>query len=256
MLEEALRRGPGLVSVMHANNEIGTIAPVDKLAALTHATGGLFHTDAVQSMGKIPVDVDTLGVDLLTISAHKLYGPKGIGALYVRRGTPCASILHGGGQERGRRPGTENVAAAVGCAKAVEIALLEMEQESARLRALREMLELRIRSMWPGIRINGDPASRLPHLLSISFDSSVWSMEGEMLVIGMDLEGVACSSGSACTSGSVQPSHVLLAVGCDPATAKATIRFSFGKSNSPEDIPEVVDRLGRVLERMARRAGG
>jgi cysteine desulfurase len=138
----------------------------------------------------------------------------------------------------------------------VEIALLEIEQESARLRALRDMLELRIRSMWPGIRINGDPASRLPHLLSISFDSTVWSMEGEMLVIGMDLEGVACSSGSACTSGSVQPSHVLLAVGCDPATAKATLRFSFGKSNSPEDIPEVVDRLGRVLERMARRAGG
>ncbi len=239
-----------LVSIIHANNEVGTISPLAVISEVARARGVLLHTDAVQTVGKIPVSVKDLGVDLLTFSAHKIYGPKGIGALFVRRGTELETLFQGGGQERGMRPGTESVPLIVGFAKAVEIAVAEMEQESARLRSLRDALEQRIQRQFPEVILNGHPSERLPHILNISFDSRKISLEGEMLLLNMDLRGIAVSSGSACTSGSVQPSHVLLAMGRDPATARATLRFSFGKGNSEEDVDEVVSALEETIKQM------
>jgi cysteine desulfurase len=239
-----------LVSLMHANNEVGTISPIREIAGVAHAAGALFHTDAVQTAGRIPINVREADVDLLTLSAHKMYGPKGIGALFVKRGTPIQPILSGGGQERGKRPGTENVPLAVGFAEAFRLAVAEMDAESARLRLLRDALEGLLRARFPALLVNGDPENRLPHILNISFDSTRLPLEGEMLVVNMDLRGVAVTSGSACTSGSMQPSHVLLAMGRDPATARATIRFSFGKSNSEEDVQKVVGHLEAVIAMM------
>ncbi|MEW6510069.1 MAG: cysteine desulfurase family protein [Bacteroidota bacterium] len=247
-LRRAVLPTTALVSLMHGNNEVGTISPVAGYADIAHTAGALFHTDAVQTAGRIPVDVQKLGVDLLTLSAHKMYGPKGIGALYVKKGTPLEPILRGGGQERGRRPGTENVALAVGFAEAFRLSVAEMEAESDRLRRLRNRLEELIRAAFPGVIVNGDPEIRLPHILNISFDSRTMPMEGEMLVINMDLHGIAVTSGSACTSGSMQPSHVLLAMGRDPATAKATIRFSFGRMNTEADVDETTEALKQVVE--------
>ena len=241
-----------LVSLMHANNEVGTISPIREIAGVAHAAGALFHTDAVQTAGKIPINVREADVDLLTLSAHKMYGPKGIGALFVKRGTPIQPILSGGGQERGKRPGTENVPLAVGFAEAFRLAVAEMDAESARLRLLRDALEGLLRARFPALLVNGDPEHRLPHILNISFDSTRLPLEGEMLVVNMDLRGVAVTSGSACTSGSMQPSHVLLAMGRDPATARATIRFSFGKSNAEEDVQKVVGHLEAVIAMMRR----
>ena len=241
-----------LVSLMHANNEVGTISPIREIAGVAHAAGALFHTDAVQTAGKIPINVREADVDLLTLSAHKMYGPKGIGALFVKRGTPIQPILSGGGQERGKRPGTENVPLAVGFAEAFRLAVAEMDAESARLRLLRDALEGLLRARFPALFVNGDPEHRLPHILNISFDSTRLPLEGEMLVVNMDLRGVAVTSGSACTSGSMQPSHVLLAMGRDPATARATIRFSFGKSNAEEDVQKVVGHLEAVIAMMRR----
>jgi cysteine desulfurase len=243
---DAIRRaaeGAGLVTVMHANNEVGTIGEFPALAEAAHAKGAVVHTDAVQTLGRIPVNVDELGVDLLSLSAHKMYGPKGIGALYVRSGTALEPVFRGGGQERGRRPGTESVAAAVGFAKAVELALAERPGEMQRLASLRDSLQTRLLSEFNGIIVNGHADHHLPHILNISFDAAVMPMEGEMLVPAMDLRGVAVTSGSACTSGSIQPSHVLRAMGRDPATAKATLRFSFGRSNSATDLDPVVEAL-------------
>ena len=248
-LKLALRPTTALVSIMHANNEVGTVAAIGEIARAAHAVGALVHTDAVQTVGKIPVNVRELDVDLFTCTAHKLYGPKGVGALYVRKGVELEPMLQGGGQEQGRRPGTENVALAAGFARALELALETMEPETRRLSALRDRLEREVAGMIPGIIVNGRDAERLPHILSISIDSRVARLEGEMLVPGMDLEGIAVSSGSACTSGSIQPSHVLLAMGRDAATARATVRFSFGRSNSEEDIPRVVEALARVVRR-------
>ena len=241
-----------LVSLMHANNEVGTISPIREIAGVAHAAGALFHTDAVQTAGRIPINVREADVDLLTLSAHKMYGPKGIGALFVKRGTPIQPILSGGGQERGKRPGTENVPLAVGFAEAFRLAVAEMDAESARLRLLRDALEGLLRARFPALLVNGDPEHRLPHILNISFDSTRLPLEGEMLVVNMDLRGVAVTSGSACTSGSMQPSHVLLAMGRDPATARATIRFSFGKSNAEEDVQKVVGHLEAVIAMMRR----
>ena len=251
---DALRARVGqataLVSIMHANNETGTIAPVAAIAAVAHAQGALVHTDAVQSAGKIPVNVRDLGVDLLSLSAHKMYGPKGIGALYVRRGVALEPLLAGGGQERGRRPGTENVPLAVGFAEAFRLALAGMEEESSRLRTLRDGLEEEIRRLYPAVIVNGEPALRLPNILNVSFGEADYPLEGEMLVMGMDLEGVALTSGSACTSGSLEPSHVILAMGRDAETARATLRFSFGRVNTPADVAETARRLKTVVERM------
>lgn len=247
-LRGALEPGVQLVSLMHANNEVGTISPVAAYAALAHAAGAVMHTDAVQSAGKIPVNVGDMGVDLLSLSAHKMYGPKGIGALYIRRGTAIEPLLHGGGQERGRRPGTENVALAVGFAEAFKLAAGERAEESGRLAGLRNRLEARLRKAFPALIVNGDIPSRLPHILNISFDSSRMALEGEMLVVNMDLHGIAVTSGSACTSGSLQPSHVLRAMGRDASTAKATIRFSFGRSNTEEDIGLAADALQEIVQ--------
>jgi cysteine desulfurase len=241
----------GIVSVMHANNEVGTISAIREIAGIAHGSGALMHTDAVQTLGKIPLDVNDLGADLMSFSAHKLYGPKGIGALYLRRGTAIEPLLKGGGQERGRRPGTENVPLAVGFAKAVELAVAGISAESDRLRGLRDALEAELRRRFKGLQVNGHPTDRLPHILNVSFESSSVPMEGEMLVVNMDLKGIAVTSGSACTSGSMQPSHVLLAMGLDEATARATLRFSFGAANSKDDVLAASTALEEVLRTMA-----
>lgn len=251
-VDQELRKGPAVVSVMHANNEVGTIQPVREIAHLATRYGAVMHTDAVQSAGKIPVMVDDLGVHLLSLSAHKVYGPKGIGVLYIRRGTELHPLVHGGGQERGKRPGTENVAMAVGCAEALRLVVAEREERMGRLTLLRDGLEQALTSAFPAVLVNGSRTERLPHLLSVSFDASRAPMEGEMLVTNLDLEGISVSSGSACTSGSVQPSHVLLAMGRDEATAKATVRFSFGTANTAEDVDTVLAVMTRVIARMVR----
>jgi len=239
-----------LVTVMHANNEVGTISDIAAIADLAHRQGVLLHTDAVQSFGKVTVNVQELGVDLASVSAHKIYGPKGIGALYIRRGTEIENIFWGGGQERGRRPGTENVAFAAGFARAAEIALEGMKEQSSQVQVLRNSLEEKLRLEFPGLLTNGHSVERLPHILNVSFGFPPFVPEGEMLLLNMDLEGIAVSSGSACTSGSVQPSHVLIAMGRDRATAKATIRFSFGRSNTPDDVDTAVTALKMVAARM------
>jgi len=246
----AMTERAALVSIMHANNEVGTIYPVREIARVAHEGGALVHTDAVQTTGKIPADVRELGVDLMTISAHKMYGPKGIGALYIRKGTEIDSLFQGGGQERGRRPGTENVPLAVGFAKALELACSEMGAESTRLASLRDLLEKRISKEFKDAIVNGHPTVRLPHILNISFDSRRLPLEGEVLLMNMDLRGIAVTSGSACTSGSMQPSHVLLAMGRDPKTARATLRFAFGRSNMEEDVEVVVENLKEILALM------
>jgi len=251
---DALARGVGpgtaLVSIMHANNETGAVSDIAAIAAIAHGAGALLHTDAVQSAGKIRVDMNGLGADLVSLSAHKMYGPKGIGALVVRRGTPLEAILHGGGQERGRRPGTENVPLAVGFAEAFRLSLLGMEEESLRLGGLRDALERRLRNQFPGIIVNGDSGSRLPHILNVSFGAAEYPLEGDMLVMNMDLEGIAVTSGSACTSGSLEPSHVIRAMGKDEKTAKATLRFSFGRGNTMDDVAYAAEKLALVVGRM------
>jgi cysteine desulfurase len=252
-VEGLLDSRTALVSVMHANNEVGTINPVAEVAAAAHAAGAAVHTDAVQTLGKISVDVDALGVDLLSVTAHKLYGPKGIGALYIRKGTEVDQLLFGGGQERGRRPGTENVALAVGFARAVQIAEEMRVQEHERLQSLRDALEQTLTTRFPFLVVNGARTHRLPHILNVSVDSHKGRVEGEMLVPTLDLEGIAVTSGSACSSGSLQPSHVLLAMGRDEATARATIRFSLGRGNTREEIVETVERVSRVLDRTVHR---
>jgi cysteine desulfurase len=249
-VKKAIKPTTCLVSIMHANNEVGTVNPVAEIAAVAHEHGVVMHTDAVQSPGKLPVDVNRLGVDVMSVSAHKMYGPKGIGALYIRKGTEIEPMLQGGGQERGKRPGTENVPLAAGFAKALELAVAGRQSESDRLDALRTELEKRLTESFPEIIVNGHPADRLPHILNVSFDSRKIALEGEMLLMSMDLCGIAVTSGSACTSGSMQPSHVLLAMGRDARTAKATLRFAFGKSNTMEDVDYVVECLTRVVHQM------
>ncbi len=239
-----------LISIMHANNEVGTIEPIQEIGRIAKESGITFHTDAVQSLGKIPVNVDALNVDVVSVSGHKIYGPKGIGALYIRRGTKIESLLKGGGQESNRRAGTQNVPLAVGFAKAVEICAERMTGDSIRFAALIKLLKSRIVSEFTGVVINGHPAQCLPNILSVSFDSSVRHIDGEALIIGMDLRGVAVTSGSACTSGSLEPSHVLLAMGRDEKTARATVRFSIGRSTSEDEIHYAVDALREVVRQM------
>ena len=237
-----------LVSVMLANNETGTVEHVAEMAAVARENGSVFHTDAVQAVGKIPVDVNQLDVDLLTMSAHKIYGPKGIGALFIRKGTRIAPLLHGGHHERNRRAGTENVPAIVGFAKAIELARDELPVESARLAALRGRLEQGIRGRIDRVRTNGSATSRLPNVLNVSFES----VEGEPLVIGLDMKGVAVSTGSACTSGSLEPSHVLRAMGVPPAAAQQSVRFSLGRTNTEQDVDYVLEVLPELVERLRR----
>lgn len=250
-LARAVDERTALVSVMHANNETGVINDVQALAAIAHRAGALLHTDAVQSLGKIPLNMRTLDADLVTVSAHKLYGPKGIGALCIRKGTAIEPVQRGGGQERGRRAGTESVALAVGFAEAARLAEDTRDREGRRLAELRDRLQAELERV-PGLVVNGAAAPRLPHVLSISFDAGRRPMEGETLLMNMDLEGISVTSGSACTSGSVQPSHVLLAMGRDPATAAASLRFAFGRGNGADDLPAVIAALERSLGRMER----
>ena len=245
-LREALAEDTAVVSVMHANNEIGTIQPIAELARLAHERGALFHTDAVQSAGKIPVDVKALGVDLLSMSAHKFYGPKGVGALWIRRGLRVMPILTGGRQERSRRAGTENVAGIVGMGVAARTASGKMEDEGRRLSALRDRLEAGILRSVPGTAVNGSASARVPNTTNISFDRT----EAESLLIALDLQGVAVSTGSACSSGTLEPSPVIRALGRDEELARGAIRFSFGKDNTDADVDYVVEVLSKAVERL------
>lgn len=243
---EALSDDTALVSIMHANNEIGTIQPIEELARLAHARGALFHTDAVQSAGKIPVDVKRLGVDLLTISAHKFYGPKGVGANWIRRGLRLLPILTGGRHERSRRAGTENVAGIAGMGVAARLARSTMQEEGPRLAGLRDQLEERILAVVPGTAINGARSPRVANTTNISFDRT----EAESLLIALDLAGIAVSTGSACSSGTLEPSHVLKAMGLPPHRTQNSIRFSLGAATTEADIDRVISVLPGIVEKL------
>ena len=242
----AVRPETVLISVMHANNELGTIQPLEEIGRLARERDIYFHTDAVQSVGKIPVDVQKLDVDLLALSAHKLHGPQGVGALYVRKSTLLRPLMHGGHHERDRRPGTENVAGIVGLGAAAELARAHQAEEAGRVAALRDRLEAGIRERVAGVVVNGDPTRRLPTTTNLAFDF----LEGEGFVIAMDLRGIACSTGAACSSGSLEPSHVLSAIGLKPEQARASIRFSLGRFTTPEDIDTTLAILPAVVEQL------
>lgn len=245
-LESALRPTTVLVSVMHANNEVGTIQPVAELAAVAHAHGAIFHTDAVQSVGKICVAVGELGVDLLSLSGHKFSGPKGVGALWIKRGTRLLAPVTGGRQEKNRRAGTENVPAIVGLGVAASLAAERMAEEGARLARLRDALEAGVVASVPGVAVNGGGAPRVPNTSNISFDG----IEAESLLIALDLEGIAVSTGSACSSGTLEPSHVLKAMGVAPERTRNSLRFSLGHETTDADISRVVEVLPRLVERL------
>ncbi|HEY7789307.1 MAG TPA: IscS subfamily cysteine desulfurase [Vicinamibacterales bacterium] len=245
-LDAALTDETAVVSIMHANNEIGTIQPIAALASLAHARGALFHTDAVQSVGKIPVDVRALGVDLLSLSAHKFYGPKGTGALWIKRGTRLVAHSTGGKHERNRRAGTENVPALVAMGVAAEYARLRMKDEAARVGRLRDHLESGVLAKVAGTAVNGAPDRRVPNTSNISFDR----IEAESLLIALDLDGVAVSTGSACSSGTLEPSHVLRAMGLPTHRAQNSIRFSLGHDNTEAEIDHVLAILPGIVEKL------
>jgi len=246
-LGRALRPDTILVSIMHANNEIGTIEPIRALVDVTReCSSAYFHTDAVQSTGKIPTGVDELGVDLLSMSAHKLHGPKGVGCLVVRSGVRLEPQMLGGGHERNRRAGTENVAGIVGLAKAIGIAQRDMGKNTARLVSLRDRLIEGVLDRIPGAELTGHPVTRLPHHASFLFQG----VEGESLLLQLDMDGIAASSGSACTSGSLEPSHVILALGYPRERALGSLRLSVGKGNTDADIDLVLDRLPEMVARL------
>ncbi|MBI5238102.1 MAG: cysteine desulfurase NifS [Deltaproteobacteria bacterium] len=235
-----------LITIMYANNETGVIFPMEEIGRIAKERGVAFHTDAVQAAGKVPVDLQKLGVDLFSISGHKLYAPKGIGALIVRRGTRLVPLIHGGHHERNRRGGTENVAGIVGLGKACELAKRDMENEGANLLALRKRLEQGLTSKIPHVKVNGHAEKRLPNTANISFEF----VEGESLLLNLDMSGVAASSGSACTSGSLEPSHVLLAMGSTHELSHGSVRFSMGRNNTTEDIDYIIEIMPRIVERM------
>jgi cysteine desulfurase len=245
-VREALADDTALVSVMHANNEIGTIQPIAAIAAAAHERGALMHTDAVQSAGKIPFDVATLGADLVAISGHKLNGPKGAGALWVRRGTRMLPILTGGKHERSRRAGTENVPALVGFGVAAQLASRKLTSEAARLAALRDRLEARVLETVAGTAVNGARDKRVPNTTNISFDR----VEAESLLIALDLEGVAVSTGSACSSGTLEPSHVLRAMGLPTHRTQNSLRFSLGLFSTDADVDRVVAVLPGLVDKL------
>jgi cysteine desulfurase len=237
-IRRALRPSTMLVSVMHANNELGTVQPIAEIARITREAAIYLHSDGVQALGKMPVDVNALGVDLFSMSGHKIYAPKGVGALFVRKGTRVGSITYGGHHEREHRPGTENVPGAVALGAAAERAARHLDTQPA-LAALRDRLESQILARIPGTGVNGARDRRTPNTTSIHFDG----IEGEALVIALDLRGFAVSSGAACSSGAVEPSHVLVAIGLAPETARASIRFSLGCSNTLEQVDALVQAV-------------
>jgi cysteine desulfurase len=245
-LREAITDETALVSVMHANNEIGTIQPVAELAAIAHEHGALMHTDAVQSAGKLPVDVRALGIDLLSLSAHKFNGPKGAGALWIKRGTRLQPTQTGGKHERGRRAGTENVPAIAGMGVAAHLAAGKLAAEAARVGVLRDRLEEGILRGVAGTALNGARMSRVPNTTNISFDR----VEAESLLIALDLEGIAVSTGSACSSGTLEPSHVLKAMGFPPHRTQNSLRFSLGVFSTDEEVDRVVEILPRLVEKL------
>jgi cysteine desulfurase len=241
-----IRPGTVLITVMLANNEVGTLQPVEEIGRLARERGITLHTDAVQAAGKVPVSVESLGVDLLSLSAHKLYGPKGVGALYVRKGTELEPLMHGGHHERDRRPGTENVPGIVGLGAAAELAARKLDEDARRIAALRDRLQTGILEQISDVRVNGDIAHRQPNTLNVSFDG----LKGESLVMALDLEEVACSTGAACSSGSTEPSHVLTAMGLSKEAARGSLRLSLGRYNSEADVEEALAAIIRVAERL------
>jgi cysteine desulfurase len=245
-VRRAIRPDTILITIMHANNEIGAIQPIEEIGAIAEEADVYFHSDGVQAAGKIPVDVRKLKVDLYSLSAHKIHGPKGVGALCVRKGTTIKPLLTGGGHERNRRSGTENVAGIVGFGQAARIARERLETEMAHMKALRDRLETELKGRIPAIHINAEHAPRLPNTSNIMVDFA----EGEGLVISLDLKGVAVSTGSACSSGSLEPSHVLTAIGKTPDEAHGSLRFSLSSMNTAEEIDYVVEVLPGIVERL------
>lgn len=245
-LKNAITDKTILISIIYANNEIGTIQPIKEIGEIAKSNNVYFHTDAVQAIGHINIDVKELNIDLLSMSAHKFYGPKGIGALYIRQGVKIDPLISGGGQERNKRAGTENVASIVGMAKAIELAYENLEEHNERLIKLRDQLIKKIQDNIKYVRLNGHPTKRLPGNVNMCFQF----IEGESLLLSLDMEGIAGSSGSACTSGSLDPSHVLLSIGLPHEIAHGSLRLSLGDFNQEEEIDYVVEKLVKIVDRL------
>ena len=247
-LESALRPDTTLVSIIHGNNEIGTIQPIKELAAIAHSHGALFHTDAVQSVAHTPIDVEDLGVDMLSSSAHKFHGPKGVGFLYIRKGVKSRSFMHGGDQERRRRAGTENVPYIMGMAKAMDMCMANLDERIAQMRELRDYLIERVMAEVEHVRLNGHPTQRLANNVSFCFEF----VEGESLLLSLDHEGIMASSGSACASGSLDPSHVLLAIGLPHEIAHGSLRLSLGEDTTREEIDYTIEVIKAVIVKLRK----
>jgi len=245
-VKHAITAGTILVSIMHANNEVGTLQPISEISRITSEAGVYFHTDSVQTVGHLPVDVKKLGLDMMSMSAHKLYGPKGVGALYLRRGIRITPLIHGGQQEYGRRASTENVPGIVGFGKAAEIALKEIDTEAERITSLRNKLIKGLMERIDRIQLNGHPTKRLPNNVNISVEF----VEGESLCLNLDMEGICSSTGSACSSSSAEPSHVLSALGIPPQLAHGSLRFSLGKWTTGDEIDRVIETLSRIVSKL------
>jgi len=245
-VEQAITSRTILISIMDGNNEIGTIQPVAEIGAIACERGIAFHTDAVQTFGRLPLTVNDLNVDLLSASGHKIYGPKGVGILYIRKGTRIQSFMHGGDQERGRRASTHNVPGIVGMGKAVELAMNDINAEGGRLAALRNRMIQGLLNNIEYSRLNGHPRRRLPNNVNVSIEY----VEGESLLLSLDMEGIACSTGSACTSSSLEPSHVLMAIGLPHETAHGSLRFTLGRQTREEDVEYVVEVLPEIVKRL------
>lgn len=245
-VEKAIRPDTVLVSIMFANNEVGTIMPIEQIGETCRKYGVLFHTDAVQAVGHVPVDVEKMHIDLLSLSGHKFHGPKGVGALYVRKGVRIPALILGGAQERRKRAGTENVPGIVGMGKAIELATAELEDNAAKMKVLRDRLIFGIPARIPDVKLNGHPTERLPN--NVNF--SIRFIEGESILLMLDLNGIAASSGSACTSGSLDPSHVLLAMGLSHEVAHGSLRLTLSEFTTPEEIDYVLDTLPPIVEKL------
>lgn len=245
-LEAAIRPDTTLVTIMYANNEVGTIEPIPELAAVAKKHGVLFHTDAVQAIGHVKIDVKAQNIDMLSMSGHKFHAPKGIGALYIRKGVRLQQLMQGGAQERNQRPGTENVAGIVGMGKAIELATADIDQKAAKMSAIRDHMIERILKEIPHVQLNGHPTQRMCGNVNVSF----YFIESESILIHLDMKGIAASSGSACTSGSLDPSHVLLAIGVSHEHANGSLRLSLCEENTMEEADYVVDSLKEIVERL------
>ncbi len=245
-VRDAIKPNTILITIMFANNEIGTIQPIGEIGKVAKEKSIVFHTDAVQAIGNVKIDVNEMNIDMLSLSAHKFYGPKGVGALYVRKGTKITSFLHGGAQERGRRASTENVPGIVGLGKAIELATQNIEEHNNKLFALRDRTIDQIMKRIPFVKLNGDRHKRLPGNVNLSFEF----IEGESLLLMLDMKGIAASSGSACTSGSLDPSHVLLAIGLPHEIAHGSLRLAFGEQNTDEEIDYLMEVLPTIVERL------